>query len=112
MNWTALENEEQLNEINTISEDKFVLIFKHSTRCPTSSMALNRLERNWADDLNNNISPYYLDLVAFRSISNQIAENYNITHESPQVLVIKSGACVFDTSHMAISAAIIKEQIH
>jgi bacillithiol system protein YtxJ len=112
MDWIALNNEEQLIEINTISNEKFVLIFKHSTRCPTSSMALNRLERNWDDNLNAKISPYYLDLVSFRSISNQLAKNYQIVHESPQALLIKAGKCIFDTSHMAISVDSIKAQMH
>ena len=112
MNWIALNNEEQLKDINTISGDKYVLIFKHSTRCPTSSMALNRLERNWSDDMNDNVTPYYLDLVRFRSISNLVAQAYNVVHESPQVLLIKGNECVFDTSHMDISVNNIKDQMH
>lgn len=112
MNWTELKSEEQLKEIHTISDSKYVLIFKHSTRCPTSSMALNRLERNWKDSLNDQVTPYYLDLVQFRSISNQIAQDYQVVHESPQVLLIKGGKSVFDTSHMNISVHSIKEQMH
>ncbi len=110
MNWTALNNEEQLEEINNASNEKHILIFKHSTRCPTSAMALNRLERNWDDSLA--ITPYYLDLVSFRSISNKIAADYNIVHQSPQVLIIKEGKCIFDTSHLSISVDSIKEQIN
>ena len=109
MNWIALNTEEQLQEINKLSKDGFVLIFKHSTRCPTSAMALNRLERNWEDELA--ISPYYLDLVSYRSISNKIALDYNVVHQSPQVLIIKNGKSIFDTSHLSISVDEIKEQI-
>ena len=112
MNWIALNNEDQINEINTISDQKFVLIFKHSTRCPTSSMALSRLERNWSEDLYNEITPYYLDLVQYRSISSKISTDYKVIHESPQIIIIKGGKSTFDTSHMAISVDIIKDQIH
>ena len=112
MNWIELSSKDQLKEINTISNQKPVLIFKHSTRCPTSSMALNRLERNWNDDLSNEITPYYLDLVRYREISNQITSDYQVIHESPQVLIIKGGKSTFDTSHMAISVEAIKDQIH
>ena len=112
MKWIALNSEEQLKEINTSSEEKHYLIFKHSTRCPTSSMALNRLERNWNEELYKEITPYYLDLVKFRSVSDKTASNYNVTHESPQILIIKGGKCIYNTSHMAISVDAIKEQIH
>ena len=112
MKWTTLDNEKQLEDINTLSQEKHVLIFKHSTRCPTSSMALNRLERNWDKDLHKDITPYYLDLISYRSISNKIATDYQIMHESPQALLIKSGNCIFNTSHMAISVDAIKNKIY
>jgi len=112
MKWSTLNSEEQIKEINIISDDKPVLIFKHSTRCPTSSMALNRLERKWTDELNNDITPFYLDLIKFRNISNSLATDYNIAHESPQILIIKGGKCVYNTSHMDISVDAIKEHIH
>lgn len=112
MEWTALDNENQIEEINHLSVEKHVLIFKHSTRCPTSSMALNRLERKWNDELSKQITPYYLDLVQFRSVSTKTATDYNVVHESPQILIIKDGKCIYDTSHMSISVDVIKEQIH
>lgn len=99
MSWITLENEEQLEELNKKSFDKPQLIFKHSTRCSISSVIKNRLSKN---PLPAHIDFYYLDLISYRKISNSISEKYKIRHESPQVLLINSGACVFDESHSSI----------
>jgi bacillithiol system protein YtxJ len=104
MNWIPLSTKEQLAEIQTISEQQPVLIFKHSTRCSISATALNRLERAWKEDeMATKVKPYYLDLLSFRPLSTEIASSYNITHQSPQVLLIYRGECVYDTSHLDIS---------
>jgi bacillithiol system protein YtxJ len=107
MNWIPLVNEHQLTEINRISFDTPQIIFKHSTRCSISSVAKNRLERAESP---SNINFYYLDLIAFRELSNKIAETYQVHHESPQVLLIKNGECIFDESHNAINMDEIVEQ--
>lgn len=99
MSWITLSSEEQLEAINQKSFEKPQLIFKHSTRCSISSVIKNRLYKN---ELPGNIDFYYLDLVANRAVSNKIADQYHITHESPQVLLIKDGKCIFDESHSAI----------
>jgi bacillithiol system protein YtxJ len=102
MIWNTLDN---LNEIEAIKErSKTVpcLLFKHSTRCEISTIAKFRLEKQW-DDLNNSIEPYYLDLIAHRNISAHIAETFEVHHESPQVLLIQNGECIYDASHLDIS---------
>lgn len=70
-----------------------------------------RLESKWDDEINNVITPYYLDLKSFRDISNAIAEKFSVHHESPQVLLIKDGECIYDASHMDISVEELKESI-
>lgn len=100
MNWIDLTSEEQLAQINEQSNTQPVVIFKHSTRCSISNMAKGRLERETAPD---NVPFYYLDLIRFRNVSNKIAEDYSVHHESPQVLVIKNGECTYDESHNGIS---------
>lgn len=103
MNWNKLTNLEQLQEIKKMSYDKPVLIFKHSSRCSISSMALDRLIRNWKDQDLEKVTPFFLDLITFRSISNQIEEIFGVPHESPQVLLIREGKSVYDESHYQIS---------
>ena len=103
MNWNKITQISDIEEIKQSSENKRALIFKHSTRCSISSMALNRLERSWSDADMKELTPYFLDLIAHRDISNQVAETFGVRHESPQVLVIENGNCIYDNSHMGIS---------
>ncbi|MFN3852535.1 MAG: bacillithiol system redox-active protein YtxJ [Spirosomataceae bacterium] len=102
MNWNHLTSEEQLENIKKESENQPVLIFKHSTRCSISATALSRFERSWSDEKAGNLKPYYLDLIAFRPISNKIANDFGVEHESPQVLIIDKGKSVYDASHYDI----------
>ncbi|MDQ6757778.1 MAG: bacillithiol system redox-active protein YtxJ [Bacteroidota bacterium] len=107
MTWISLLNEEQLNELKEKSYSKPQVIFKHSTRCSISNMAKNRLERSsQSTDLNF----YFLDLIKHRNISNKIAEDFKVYHESPQVLVIRNGECIYDESHSGIDMEEIVEQ--
>ena len=97
----------QLAEIKEQSKVKPQLIFKHSTRCSISSVAKSRLERSTPPE---NVDFYFLDLIKNRDISNKIAEEFSVSHESPQVLLIKNGECVYDESHSGISMDEIEEQ--
>ena len=99
MNWIPLKEMSQLDEIVTRSHQHPQVIFKHSTRCSISSMALNRLER---EDAPLGTDFYYLDLLTYRTISSAIAERFQVHHESPQIIVFKNGEVVYDESHMAI----------
>ena len=99
MNWIPLMNEQQLEEIKTNSEHRPQLIFKHSNRCSLSSMARNRLDKNAFPE---GIDFYFLDILKHRNISNKIAADFQVYHESPQVLLINKGTCVYDESHSGI----------
>lgn len=99
MNWIPLQKMGQLNEIVTRSHQNLQVIFKHSTRCSISSMALHRLER---DEAPLGADFYYLDLLSYRPISSAVAERFQVHHESPQIIVFKNGEVVYDESHMAI----------
>ena len=108
MNWINLTSEQQLEEIKQNSNTKPQVIFKHSTRCSVSSMAKNRLERK---EFPEEADFYFLDLIANRRISSKIEDDFKVYHESPQVLVIKNGECVYDESHSGINMDEIKEQV-
>lgn len=107
MNWISLKEEAQLSQILEKSTSVPQVIFKHSTRCSVSSMVLSRLERS---DTPENIDFYLLDLIKHRNISNRIAENFKVYHESPQLLLIKNRECVYDESHMGISMVELADQ--
>jgi bacillithiol system protein YtxJ len=111
MNWIHLQTLQQLKELNEQSHNNIVLIFKHSTRCATSRMTLDRLERNWNTEEMRTITPYFLDLISYREVSNQIAHHFGIVHESPQVLVISKGEAILDLSHFQIDYNLIRESV-
>ena len=100
MHWIHLTDEEQLEQIISKSQSKPQVIFKHSTRCSISSVALQRLQKV---DPPRDLDFYFLDLIAYRGLSNRIAEVFKVHHESPQVLVIRDGSCIYDESHLSIS---------
>ena len=109
VNWTELTDIAQLLEVTAISSEKPVVIFKHSTRCSISRMALKQFEREY--DLNETVDAYFLDLIAHRDISNEIASRFNVYHESPQLILIKNGQAVYYVSHSDIDAVALKEKI-
>jgi bacillithiol system protein YtxJ len=105
LDWKPLQ---ELNQLDTIIEESYsktVLIFKHSTTCSISRMAFKNFENEF--DTSSDIEIYYLDLLNFRAISNEIASRFNVVHQSPQVLLIKNGVSVYNASHENIDAKII-----
>ena len=109
VNWIPLQLMGQLDEIIALSKEKPVLIFKHSTRCSISRFALKQFENEF--DLQNQIDAYFLDLLEFRDISNEIASRFGIMHQSPQLLLIKEGKVLYDASHSDIQANELKKYI-
>ena len=99
INFIELNNITQLQEITNQSYNKLQIIFKHSTTCGVSSVSLNRF--------NNSENPvdadyYLLDIRKHRDVSSAVAETFKVKHESPQVLVIKDGECIYNESHFGI----------
>lgn len=106
-NWIELTEPGQLDELLEQSVQKPVLLFKHSTRCNISSMAIHRFEQNWntAPELCDCV---YLDLLNHRDISQLIAEKTGVTHQSPQAILIKNKQVVYADSHGMIDATTIQ----
>ena len=104
----TLDKMEQFDEIDEISQTKPVVLFKHSTRCSISRMALKQFdaEFNYPEE---KIDWYLLDLLNHRDLSNEIASRFNIVHQSPQIVVIRNGKAVFNASHDSISAEDLKQ---
>ena len=109
--WIDLNSMEQLDGIEKASENKTIAILKHSTRCGISRMVLRMFESDYDIDENEPIDLYFLDLIVYRDISNEIAERFNVRHESPQLIVIKNREVVHHSSHQAISANKLKELV-
>lgn len=100
-----------INQVNNIKEATgYSVIFKHSTRCSVSSMAKRSFESEW-EVIPAQTTLYFLDLIAHRNISAAIADTFQVHHESPQMLLIKDGECILDSSHSDISAEEIAQTI-
>lgn len=101
--WLTLTTEAQLETIEDRSKTKTQVVFKHSTRCGISSMVMNQFVANYeltAEDLDL----YYLDLLNYKSVSNEVGYKFQVLHESPQLLIIKNGVVVAHESHGAINS--------
>ena len=111
MNWKPLEDVGTVAQLQESSQERPVVIFKHSTRCSISSMALSRLERAWNDQEVADADAYFLDLIRYRDVSQKIAELFGVAHQSPQLLLIHQEKCVYNTSHMGISYRELRAQL-
>jgi bacillithiol system protein YtxJ len=111
INWFHLKEAGQLETIKAESHQQPVVIFKHSTTCSISRAVLDRLERNWGSDAVANVKPYYLDLLAYRPISNLVASEFAIEHESPQAIIIHQGKPIYSQSHFGIDVKGIAQAI-
>ena len=108
--WIPLSSIEQVEQLKQQSFETPVVIYKHSTRCGVCSAAKMRLEDGYPFGLET-LPVYFLDLLKYRSVSNYVAETFQVHHESPQVLVIRNGECVYDESHYGIRAPDLREAI-
>jgi bacillithiol system protein YtxJ len=109
INWIPLTNLDQLNEIVALSNEKPVVIFKHSTRCSISRFALKQFENEF--DSADATDTYFLDLIEHRDVSNEIANRFKVVHQSPQLLLIKNGQSVYDVSHSDIDAKDLADRL-
>jgi len=110
MSWLALSDSAQWQAIQKASFEQPQVIFKHSTRCSISAMAERRFEQS--ELFKNNVLPcWHLDLISFRSLSDQIATDTRVHHESPQCIVIHHGEVIYSASHGLIDASDILEKI-
>jgi len=113
MDWLTISGEDQLKEAHARSFEAphhGVLLFKHSGRCSISIAAKGRLERKW-DPAILDIPAYFIDVLGSREISNKIAEQYGIEHQSPQALLIRDGKCTYTASHSGISLEEIRDSL-
>lgn len=102
LNWLPLTSLEQLETIKKESNTGAVLIFKHSTRCGISRMVIKQFEKLFTAE-HENLKVYYLDLLNFRNISAEIGNSFQVTHASPQLIVVRNETSVHDASHNDIT---------
>ena len=102
INWIPLTTLDQLATIKAESETEFVLIFKHSTRCGISRMVIKQFEKLFTSETKK-LKVYYLDLLNYRNISDEVGYSFQVVHQSPQLIVVRNGVTVAHTSHNEIA---------
>jgi bacillithiol system protein YtxJ len=110
VNWIPLNSLEQIKTIKELSKSETIFVFKHSTRCGISSMVIKRFE-NLFDSSMNNIKVYYLDLLNFRAISDEVGYSFQAQHKSPQLLIIRNEVAVLNVSHYDITTVNIQKYL-
>ena len=110
MKWRTITTEEDIEEMMRQSQSTACLVYKHSTRCTMSEMIKYILEEEW-DFGETELIPYYLDILAHKKLAAKIADDFQVYHQSPQVLLIQEGECTFDEDHKAISVEEIREHL-
>jgi len=110
VNWIPFNSLEQIKTIKELSKSETILVFKHSTRCSISSMVIKRFE-NLFDSSMNNIKVYYLDLLNFRAISDEVGYSFQVQHQSPQLLIIRNEVAVLNVSHYDITTVNIQKYL-
>ena len=111
MTWHPLTSVEQLDALLAESATQPVAVFKHSTTCSISATAKSRLERQWEAAVGGGVKIYYLDLLRYRAVSNEVAARLRVMHESPQLLLIQDGVCTYDASHLGIRAEAVSQKV-
>lgn len=99
--WKKIESQKDLDAAIEKSSQQKVLIFKHSTRCFISKTVLRSLEKQMQES-DKNFGYYFLDLLAYRSISNEIESRFDVVHQSPQLIVLENGKAIYNASHQNI----------
>ncbi|WP_426278006.1 bacillithiol system redox-active protein YtxJ [Chryseobacterium sp. S-02] len=103
--WNTIKSEDDLKTALENSYTHKIAIFKHSTSCFISKTVLRNFEKDIEniESIDDVAKLYFLDLLAYRPLSNKIAEDLGIRHESPQLLVIENGKVINNASHQNIS---------
>lgn len=100
--WITLNDTQQLKHIQDKSKTKTQVIFKHSTRCGISKMVINQFVDAY-ELTEENLDLYYLDLLSYRDVSNEVGYAFQVIHQSPQLIVLKNGVVAAHASHSAIN---------
>ena len=108
--WEYLRDVNTFNQLVHESTEKPLVIFKHSTRCPISSMALDRFN-DAASEIAAESNLVMIDVIDYIPTSLHVADALGVMHQSPQVLVVHNEKAVYDNSHNGIQGKTVLELI-
>lgn len=107
MNWIELSTPTQLQGIQKDTSNAAYLLYKHSPTCSICSMTKMRIERAW-DFAEEQLKPYFLNVLDHRSLSDEVAHIFDTKHESPQILLVQNGRSVHQASHFDIDIKTVR----
>ena len=96
------------SQLEEIQQGVAAYIYKHSTQCPVSSLARKQVER--FQQKHPEVQVYRLDVVEHRSLSDRVATNWGVRHESPQVLIVKGPQLLWSGSHFQVTLRKLEQQ--
>lgn len=108
---TQMTTTDQLQEALNHTTQKPLLVFKHSTRCPISAGAYNEFKSYLESSPSEDVDYGLVYVVENRDVSNAVAESLQLKHESPQVILVKNGEPVWNTSHSKITVSSLREAL-
>ena len=102
LKWIPLTSIEELATIKEQSNSEVILIFKHSTRCGISRMVIKQFEALFKEE-HQHLKVFYLDLLNYRNVSDEVGYSFQVMHQSPQLLAVKNGVSIYNASHYDIT---------
>lgn len=109
--WRTLQDSADIEALADTSHHTPCVIFKHSPRCTTSLMKHYTLSLEWpfAPDA---VQAYLVDVVAQPHVAQAVSDFFQEHHQSPQVLLIRNGECIYEESQLDIDAAALADNLH
>ncbi|MGG0381685.1 bacillithiol system redox-active protein YtxJ [Priestia endophytica] len=103
MDWKEIKTLEEWNSILENSTKRGQVILKHSTTCPVSANALQEYNDYLENTPNHDLDYTLVKVIESRAVSNKIAEDMNVKHESPQIIFVKDKSKYWTASHWAVT---------
>lgn len=103
-NFIEIKSNEELDKLFEQSNEKPVVLFKHSLTCPISAGVYQEISGADTD-------VYLLVIQHSRALSTALAERAGVRHESPQAIIIKDGKPIYHASHYDVTAADVESHI-
>lgn len=100
---------EEWNDILDQSNKEPVLVLKHSNTCPVSAKGYAEVEKFSKE--NPAVKVFVLIVQDALELKQQIAEEVDIVHESPQILFLKDRKVVYSANHHDITVEKLQHSI-
>jgi bacillithiol system protein YtxJ len=99
--------EAELDGALATSADRPVLFFKHSQTCGLSAQAFDELDA-WLVDAADDPHVYIVTVQTHRHLANELTRRFNVRHETPQVLLVRNGACTWHGAHFRVTSRTVR----